>query len=198
MTTAQTQVFTFDQLSEQSRQVAIENHRKANVNFDSWSEPIIEGFREDLPTIGFDCTDFLFSGFWFQGDGAMFTYSLNDNILKRFIDQLDVDYKTKSLLRLSAEVSGQGNHRGDYCHSGCCDHFIYLESIAPYKDDTTKLVEQYQDQFEQYVIDLYQDQCSKIYSALEKYYYQLQEDEEIIEFIQANDLEFTEDGEDFE
>lgn len=197
MKVVETQVFTFDELSQQSKEVALENHREANTGFDDWYQPIFEGFLETLPELGFDVDQIMFSGFWSQGDGAMFTYMFNDNILKNFIEQLVIDDQQKSLIKLSATVSGKGTHSGHYYHSGCCSHQIYIESIAPYEDETVELIDNLQDVFEQYVIDLYDEQCDKIYSALEKYYYELENDENVAEFLLANDLEFTQDGQDY-
>ena len=194
MKTVETKVFTFDELSEDAKQVAIENHRSINTEMFDWYEPIIEGFRETLPQQGFEVDNIFFSGFWSQGDGAMFEYTFNDTILKKFIDSLDLDSKTKSLAEVSFMVSGGGSHSGRYYHSNCCSHSFYLESCAPYEDETTELADHYQDAFEQFVVELYHNLCDEIYTALEKYYYELQEDEFVIEAIMANDYEFTEDG----
>ena len=196
MRTIETKLFTFDELSEESKQVAIENHRQLNTEMFDWYQPIIEGYMESVPNEGFEIRNIYFSGFWSQGDGAMFTYSdFNDNIVKQFIDTLDVDKATRGTMLASFVASGRGQHTGYYSHSGCCSHSIYLESCAPYEDETTQLVDQYYDDFEQFVKNKYEELCDEIYSNLKKYYYELEEDDNVIEAIMANDFEFTEDGE---
>ena len=46
MRTIRTKVYKFDELSEQAKQVAIEEHRDINVDWD-WYEPMFEGFKEE-------------------------------------------------------------------------------------------------------------------------------------------------------
>ena len=197
MRVLETKLFSLDELSEDSKQVAIERNREINTDFCDWHEPIIEGFLESIPQQGFDADNIVYSGFWSQGDGAMFEYTLNDTILKKFIHSLDLDNETKLLAEVSFVCSGGGKHRGNYYHSNCCSHNIYLESCTPYEDETTELADKYQEAFEEFVVTLYQELCQTIYDALETYYYELQEDGNVIEAIMANDLEFTEDGERF-
>ena len=197
MRVLETKLFSFDELSEDSKQVVIERNRNSNTDFCDWHEPIIEGFLESLPQQGFNVNNIFYSGFWSQGDGAMFEYTFNDTILKKFIHSLDLDNKTRLLAEVSFTCSGKGKQTGNYYHSNSCSHNIYLESCAPYEDETTELADKYQEAFEEFVITLYKELCQTIYDALETYYYELQQDDNVIEYLMANDFEYTQDGEIF-
>jgi len=64
--------YTFDQLSDKLKEVAIDRNRDINV-FDDWHEFVIDSFKEDLAEEGVDTDDVQFTGFYSQGDGASFT-----------------------------------------------------------------------------------------------------------------------------
>jgi hypothetical protein len=76
MRTIRTKVYKFDELSEQAKQVAIEENRDINVDWD-WYEPMFEGFKEQLEEVGFYDVDIFFRGFYSQGDGASFDGKIN-------------------------------------------------------------------------------------------------------------------------
>ena len=195
MRTVELQVFSFGELSATAKQVVLDNYRDIHTRFDDWCEPIQEGFREKAIEAGFEIEDIFFSGFWSQGDGAMFTYTaFNDAIMSNFVDQLDVSDADKVIVKAQAYVSGKGLHRGHYFHENSCDHYIYLESNNPDWEYATDLISQHEDAFEQYVIKTYKDLCGELYRDLEKYYEELTSDEAVQEAIEDNDYEFTEDG----
>jgi hypothetical protein len=165
---------------------------------EGWEQPALERFYKTLPNLGFEVTDILFSGFGCSTDGAMFTYHVNDNILQSFIQQLDCDKKTKAGLQTYSIAQGGGYHnQSSYYNSKCCNHTVYLQAIAPYPDQTVEFVNSYQDQFKKYVIQNYQHQCDKIYSALEQYYNQPQDDQSIQQYLVDNQFEFLQNGQDF-
>ena len=197
MRTVQVQVFNFSELNATAKQVALENFRDINTRFDDWSEPIQEGFREKATQAGFEIEDIFFSGFWSQGDGAMFTYTgFNDAVLNNFVDQLDLSDADKVIVKAQAYVSGKGLHRGNYYHEQSCDHYIWLESNNPDWEYGTDLIDTINstDAFDKYVIRTYKDLCRELYGDLEEYYEELTSDEAIQEAIEENGYEFTEDG----
>lgn len=102
----------------------IEKHRDINVSFDWW-DFIYEDFNErNNEYFGID--KIYFSGFWSQGDGAMFEYSDISNRLRDiFIDGLDLSPMRKGWLRNNVSVSGKGVQRGLYYHEKSCSHSIY-------------------------------------------------------------------------
>ena len=195
MRTVETKVYTFNELSDEAKQVALENFRDINTRFDDWSEPIQEGFREKATQAGFKIEDIFFSGFWSQGDGAMFTYSgFNDGMLKSFVEQLDLSDADKVVILSQADTCGKGIHRGHYYHEQSCDHYNTLDSTNPDWEYATDLISQHDDAFDKYVIRTYKDLCRELYRDLEEYYEELTSDEAIQEAIEENGYEFTEDG----
>lgn len=68
-------LFQYDQLSDAAKQKAREWHLEGDRNDESYSEPVIEEWKQELENIGFGDPDISYSGFWSQGDGASFTCS---------------------------------------------------------------------------------------------------------------------------
>lgn len=195
MRTVELQLFNFNELSPTAKQVVLDNYRDIHTRFDDWSEPIQEGFREKAIEAGFEIQNIYFSGFWSQGDGAMFTYSgFNDSMLKNFVAQLTIKEEDKVLILSQGDTCGKGIHRGHYYHENSCDHYSMLDSTNPDWEYATDLISKHEDAFGQYVIDTYKDLCRELYKDLEKYYEELTSDEAVQEAIEDNDYEFTEDG----
>ena len=194
MRTIETKVYTFEELSDEAKQVALDRHREINAH-DGWWDPIYEGLHDKAEEAGFEVQDIYFSGFWSQGDGAMFTYSrFNDNILKGFVAQLDLSEEDKQLMLSQAVVDGKGIHRGHYYHEKSCDHYSWLESNDPSNEQATDLIEGLDGAFENYVIEVYEDLCGQLYSSLNRYYDELTSDEYVAEMLIDNEYEFTENG----
>jgi len=195
MRTVELQLFSFSELSATAKEVVLDNYRDIHTRFDGWCEPIQEGFREKATEAGFEVEDIYFSGFWSQGDGAMFTYDrFNDSMLKNFVDQLTIKEEDKVIILSQGDTCGKGIHRGHYYHENSCDHYSMLDSTNPDWEYATDLISQHEDAFGQYVIDTYKDLCRELYKDLEKYYEELTSDEAVQEYIEENDYEFTEDG----
>ena len=195
MRTVELQVFSFSELSATAKEVVLYNYRDIHTRFDDWSEPIQEGFREKAIEAGFEIEDIFFSGFWSQGDGAMFTYTaFNDAIMSNFVDQLDLSDADKVIVKAQAYVSGKGLHRGNYCHEKSCDHYSTLDSTNPDWEYATDLISQHDEAFDKYVTKTYEDLCRELYKDLEEYHEELTSDEAVQEAIEDNEYEFTEDG----
>ncbi len=186
-------VYSFEELPATAKQVAIENHRDIEVQHD-WYQPMFEGFREKATQAGFEVEDIFFSGFWSQGDGAMFEYSrFNENMLKGFVTQLSIAEEQKQMLLDNADTCGKGIHRGMYYHENSCDHYTTLDATS---DDQSiaDFVVQYEDEFDKYVLSTYKNLCGELYKDLNKYHDELTSDEYVAETLIQNDWEFTEDG----
>ena len=68
------------ELNERQRARLIEKYRDVNVDDSFWYESVYESTKENLALYGFDTSDFAFTGFWSQGDGASFCgYVLDHN-----------------------------------------------------------------------------------------------------------------------
>lgn len=174
----------------------IDKHRDTNVSFDWW-DFIYENFKENNDEY-FDIEKIYFSGFWSQGDGAMFEYSDISNKLRDiFIDGLDLSPMRKGWLRNNVSVSGKGVQRGLYCHEKSCSHSIYWEVDnvdLNWDRPLYQWIESFANDFEDFVEELYVNLCSDLYSTLEKEYTYLISDESILESLESNQYEFTEDG----
>lgn len=174
----------------------IEKHRDINVYFDWW-DFIYENFKEYNDEY-FDIEKIYFSGFWSQGDGAMFEYSDISNKLRDiFIDGLDLSPMRKGWLRNNASVSGKGVQRGLYYHEKSCSHSIYWEvdnGDLYWDRPLYQWIESFANDFENFIEELYVNLCADLYSTLEKEYTHLTSDESILESLEINDYEFTEDG----
>ena len=199
MRVVETKVYTFEELSATAKEVAIENHRDVNT-YDGWWDPIFEGIREEGLAAGFDITDIYFSGFWSQGDGAMFEYeTINDTLFNKFVDQLDLSPLRKEWLRSQTFAQGRGDHSGHYYHENCCSHVIDFESNFGWASaiNVANWIEGFVDQYEEFVIAEYKTLCRELYSDLESDHELLTSDEQVADTIIMNDWEFDEDGNNF-
>lgn len=176
MRTIRTKVYQFSELSEQAKQKAIESCRDINTNYDDWHEPIIEGAIEDLIAAGFNEPKILYTGFWSQGDGACFTCNSID-----FNKFLNGKYK-------GLDISANITHSWRYCFATSTTVNLYDE------DREGELPENKYNEILKDIEDEREKLGNKIYRDLEKYYYELQEDEAVIDCIEANEYEFKADG----
>ena len=197
MRIVETKVYTFEELAENSQQIAIDNHRDVNT-YDGWWEPIFEGITEEAEQAGFHVGNIYFSGFWSQGDGAMFEYTtLGDTLLNKFVDQLDLSPMRKSWLRSQTFAQSEGNHRGHYYHESCCSHNVDFEPNFSTYGNFWEWIGSFADQYEEFVIAEYKKLCGELYSRLSTYNDELTSDEEVAETIIMNEWEFDVDGNNF-
>ena len=199
MRVVETKVYTFEELSATAKEVAIENHRDVNTH-DGWWEPIFEGFTEDANEAGFDVGDIYFSGFWSQGDGAMFEYTtLGDTLLNEFIDGLDLSPMRKNWLRTQTYAEALGRHSGHYYHENCCSHKVSFEADFGWGSNINfyNWIGSFEDRFEDFVVTKYKSLCRDLYSQLDKYNNELTRDEAVAETIIGNEWEFDVDGNNF-
>lgn len=168
-------VYKFNELTDEQKEKAIENLRDINVDYDWW-EFTCEDEAERLASIGYDDVQIFFSGFSSQGDGASFTATgdVEKLVEKKYRKYIDTITFTKS-----------GHYEHEYAMSINID----------YTDEPTGKIQSIE--FENLEKELLEDARSEaraIYKRLEKEYYYLISDDAIIETIQANDYDFTEDG----
>ena len=191
-------VYSIDEVKNDKEllEKVIEKHRDINVSFDWW-DFIYENFKEYNDEY-FGIDKIYFSGFWSQGDGAMFEYnSISDRLKDIFIDGLDLSPMRKGWLRNNASVSGKGVQRGLYYHEKSCSHSIYWEvdnGDLYWDRPLYQWIESFSNDFENFIEELYVDLCCDLYSTLEKEYTHLTSDESILESLESNEYEFTEDG----
>jgi hypothetical protein len=203
MKTVEIKLYKFDELSKEVQDKVLSKNRDINVH-DDWHEFIIEDWiNETIPSKGFDATRIYYSGFWSQGDGAMFEYDgIKDDLLKEFVDNILIGTEHLSPMRKqwilnNVSVSVSGKHRGHYYHEGCCSHTIYWEvNNGDLHWSTTfhQWLMSFADDFEWFLRDKYNDLCQELYRTLEKEYDYFTEDEQVAETLRVNDYDFTEGG----
>ena len=187
----------FDGLSEKAQEKALEKLYDINIEYDDWYD--LDYYAENLAAIGFEKAEIFFSGFSSRGDGACFDADVNvEKALNAFLmcnhpaRNFDVAAYEKWLIlaergTIGAHIRKVGPHNR-YSHANTRD----LELDCDFSQKTwDKLgLGACQDLLE----SIRYDACQEIYSSLEKEYEYLTGREAILETIEANEYEFTEDG----
>lgn len=168
MRTIETTVYSFDELSEEAQQKAIDTLCSVNVDYDWW-----EYTYEDAETIGLRITSFgLDRDRHAEGEFLLSACEVAQNILNGHGEQCDTFKTAKNFLSEFEPVfaSYMDETSADYECSVIEDELQYME--AEFLDS---LLEDYS-------------------IILQHEYEHLQSNEVIIETIKANDYEFTENG----
>ena len=193
MRTIEKKIYSFTELSEAVQKKVIEDYYNINVNHE-WYEYIYEDFISNNEY--FEVDNIYFSGFWSQGDGAMFEYSsIKQELIDEFIDSLELSPMRRRWLENNICVSGKGKHSGHYYHENCCSHSIYWEVDNGDLDWTSNFyqwLESFAEDFEDFVVDKYKDICCNLYRDLEREYEHLTSEDVIVESL--SDYEFYENG----
>lgn len=204
MRIVETKVYKFKELSEQAKEKAIESYRDINVQHE-WYDGTFEIFKETMNDLGFDVDKMYFSGFWSQGDGAMFEGSLNDNIKYRLDDVLEKHMRSskKNWNRVEKlikdgfiNLNGSFSHAGRYYHEKSYDDSLSCEYQCDYSLNLSNIEDILDDMLE-CIREMYEDHCRQLYSDLEKEHEYYTSDNEVAETIICNDYEFTKEGEQF-
>ncbi len=198
MRVIETKVYTFEELSEEAKEKAIEN-RYINVEISEWYWFIYDVFKHQYSNL-FDITNIYFSGFHSQGDGAMFEYDgITDKLIDEFIAQLELSPLRKKIVKDIFYFSGSGKHKGYYHNEHCCWHIINIECTYAYREGYYPNIDEFmyelQVDFDAYVREKYIDLAKELYQSLEYEYEWHTSDEAIEERLIENEYEFTENGE---
>jgi len=191
-------IYKFEELSETSKEKALQDWEIFLSEGDNWHEYEIEYWVEKLQEIGFLNAEIQFSGFWSQGDGASFTADVDlDTIINSLLcSDYNRSYlalctmQDKGIIDIDIDVTRHSHH---YSHEKTCginidwncrDKPIEFENwLAGVIEDLEKDIE-----------SLRYDLCRKIYKSLKsEYNYQVSE-ESYKETCDANDYEFYSDG----
>ena len=199
MRTIETKVYKFEELSEEVQEKVIEKNRDINIYHDWW-DSVYEMYMED--ETGFDINKIYFSGFWSQGDGAMFEGSPNKDIL-HFITpgynnkeyQKDWYRVIKLIKNGHINIYGSFTHQGHYYHSKSYSDNLDAEMTNDWYGKTYSRIGDILEDILEEIREHYEDTCNKIYRSLEQEHEWLTGDEQIIETIECNDYEFTSEGE---
>lgn len=184
-------LYKFNELSNEAKEIAISNNYDWNVSDQFWSEYVTDDAKEIGKMIGIDIEAIYFSGFSSQGDGACFvgSYVYRKGAAKAVADYAPTDSELLRIAKgLQAEqrkafygVYGHTAQRGHYMHSGCMSIELHSENDQPFDDDE--------------IAQLLRDFADWFYKRLEAEYDYLTSAEAIAEGLSANKVEFTENGE---
>lgn len=186
--------YTFSELSDKAKDKARQYHADAYMSDGFWYECIIENAKEVGKILGFDIDKIYFSGFWSQGDGAIwighYRYAKgspaevakctgNDSELIRIAEGLQ-DIQRRNFYQLTARISTSGR----YSHSHTMRADVE-DSSNPYRDVSDA---------EGDLLKLFQDFADWIYNNLLREYDHLTSDSAIAEDFDANEVLFTAEG----
>lgn len=192
------EIYKFEELSEEVQEKVIEKFHDINTHYDWW-DGVYEMYMQD--ETGFDIDKIYFSGFWSQGDGAMFEGSPNEDILN-FITpaynnqqyQKDWSRVIKLIKNGDINIYGSFKHSGHYYHSKSYSDNLDAEMTNDwYGKDYSNIEDILEDILEE-IREYYEDLCNKIYHSLEQEYEHYTSRESIEETIISNEYEFTKDG----
>ena len=192
--------YTFDELSPEAKERAIENERSSMDESmgDWWYEPIIEGETEKLESEGFEDIDIQFTGFHSQGDGASFTGRVKDMKLfvKGTLGMKNIDDRVLENIEISI-VRTYTRHVHENSVRFECKVDDEEEDIVLFRAAGLNIKISIPDQcqkIEEVGGPWVRSRCKEIYSRLNKEYDSYFEDDHIIADIKANDYKFDEDG----
>lgn len=209
--------YIYAELEGSAREKA-RNHYIEHWIHEDWYDYIYEDAKEAGKELGFHIEDIAFSGFWSQGDGAMWVGDvyLPDFIAHHLPDSIGRDcwlwLLEDKCINEYARIRRTGHH---YSHSNC----MGLDNIYAYDHEPDDLV-QYDcilkgapidtvwnliladkacpihslDDLEELVLTEARNYADKIYKTLESGYEAECEDDQIADCYNANNIYFNEEG----
>lgn len=185
----ETTLYSFDELSTESKERAVTSFQEDEDYLAyEWDEDTINDFTTILELIGYYDITCYFSGFWSQGDGACFSAKFSRN--KRCLEKVKKYCpKEEKILDIVKQIQSEIPPREEYeiKHSGLYSH-EYCTNVY-YLGDNNKA-----EQLDERFLELSRHLMRILYKKLNDEYDYLNSSESIVEYIKANDYEFTEDG----
>ena len=173
--TIRTKVYKFNELNEDAKQKVIERLYDINVNDYDWHRFVLEEQEERLTELGFINPKIMYSGFASQGDGACFTC---DNVdFRVFMNGKYKEFATAL-----------------YCSITHNYRYYFSTSTTVNLDIEDSITNEDAEEIEKAVINEREKLGNEIYRILEKEYEYQTSKESIIATIEANEYEFTKDG----
>jgi len=181
-------VFNFKELNEEVKEKVLEKFRFVNVESDDWYEFLIEDFKEKLNKIGID-----FKNVYFSLDRDNYIYLDKPRITdeEKFILSIytDESQKNQKILK-ELEKNKEDEEEEDYSLSIETQYYGGGTAKNYISCNTDKINEE---EYTEYLDNILND----FKKQLSIYYEELTEDKAIIDFIEGNDFEFLENGEQF-
>lgn len=182
-----------------TRKKIIEKMRDVNVDHDWWDwifDALKNGYSDilsehsDFRFFGID--EIYFSGFWCQGNGAIFEGAFD---AMRFLQETNFETRLK-WGKIEFEEKKIGfSHKGNYYHSNSYSMDYNLRLYAKNGEELDcKYIDALHKSLIDYVQYLYRKLCRRIYSRLEAEYEFLTSEAAICETIFVNEYVFDENG----
>ena len=225
MRTIETQVYTFDELSDSAKQKALDADRDRDVDH-NWWEWTYEDFISQVALKGYavQAKDIHFTGFWCQGDGACFAGSVRKTS-EETLALLPCDLAAKIKLHhakcrlfnidpIDLELTARLIHgNSNYCHSNTMEVVeTAIEdenwgrcNMAPCDcspnwpgvcDERGELIHELGlVNFDHILREEAKGLADELYKSLKQEHEYLTSDEHVAEYFRGEGTEFTEDGE---
>ncbi len=192
-----TNVYTFDELSDEAKEKARGWYRKASEGDNYFYENVVEDAKQAFENVGIRIDRVFYSGFCSQGDGACFegAWYARDFKPGKLEEYAPKDEELHRIAKEFQEIVEQYpnaaflvKHSGHYYHRFCTsfDFDIDTEDSEKEYPESIKMEEQ--------VTELARDCMEWIYEQLEKGYEFSNSDEQVDETIRSNEYEFTQSG----
>lgn len=193
-TTIKTEVFTFDELTDEAKEKARDWYREGALDYEWW-DGVYETAKTAGACLGIDVDQIYFRGFWSQGDGACFTgrYSYRKGWRKALKAEFGAEALAKlttigealqavqrvAFYKLAASVTHTGWGSAEYDTTIDVDARDVPDGLPVDEDD---------------VKDALREFMRWTYRQLESEYDWLTSNEQVDESIRANEYTFTEGG----
>lgn len=191
------ELFKFNELSDDSKEKARDAYRADGLGYEWW-DGVFENIKSCATFIGINIDDIFFSGFWSQGDGALFvgSYSYKKGWKKELQRCIGGD-DLKSLMNIGStlqeiqknyaySLSATCQQSGRYSHSGCMDVTVYTDKLHK-KECFNDAEESLRDELRNF--------ADWAYRCIEREYDYLNSDGVIDELLITYGCEFKESGE---
>lgn len=211
MRTEKIEIYEFNELSDEAKEKAINEHRETMKRdpfvFEFEQECFLDYWKERLQEIGFEDAVISYFGFYSQGDGLSFTSEINpEKVIDSMImagylpkDKAILYDKLLSLhdlkiIELWMEVRRMPGSRSRYFH----ENTIYVYDTSEfYLNDCNEAYDYFNMVFihlADYIQEYVRELCQHIYYELQKEYEYMFTDEYIEDFLVNNEYEFLKDG----
>lgn len=207
-------LYTFNELSKEAQSKVLDENREFNTTGD-WYSDQQDAQKEILNTKGFENVEIYFSGFSSQGDGACFEATMDNDGMRKFMQEYDLTQKFEQVYKAIQRIDQFGifvnikiKHSGRYYHEYMTDLTDYTEmqdngelkgTLAKEWEQLITLIDDrvygHTDKTKNNGAGILIDLNRQIYKELQEEYDARTSDEELTEFFTANDhYTFTIDG----
>lgn len=201
MESVEVKTYTFSELPPEVQERLVEEEKSyiANNPSDWWSDPIIEGFHEEMEAAGLSDVEVEWSGFWSQGDGASFKAKVRGyEDTKKFVrETLGLTVLDEVLENIYISINRISTR---YSHANTMEGSVEIDGDEEVEKDmgtgmiitidVTASLETIQDA----VTDWARARANKLYDDLESAYNEQFEDSNVINDLIANAHQYDEEG----